>query len=168
MVIPDFLKPGAQYIAPTSGFFFGQVIEQPSLTSFLPHRSAADRLMRQYFISVHPIAPCSHRASLETTYATFWDEILAGYEPRPSTQAIIFAAMFSGAVSMGEDEIFRDLGGYTKGNWMASLKMGTETALSKANFLRTTRMETMQAFIMYMVSEIESTGFLASANVVSI
>ncbi|KAI1872517.1 hypothetical protein JX265_005397 [Neoarthrinium moseri] len=151
MSIPDFLKPGTQYIPPTSGFFFGQVVEQPSLLSFLPHRAAADRLMRRYFISVHPIAPCSHRPTLEGTYATFWEEITSGYEPRPSSQAIVFAAMFSGAVSMDESEIFGELGGYSKSNWTASLKMGTETALGKANFLRTTKVETMQAFIMYML-----------------
>ncbi|KAI0136580.1 hypothetical protein BJ170DRAFT_677453 [Xylariales sp. AK1849] len=151
VTIPEFLRPGTQYIAPTSGFFFGQVVEQPSLLAFLPHRAQADRLMRQYFTSVHPIAPCSHRPSLQKAYATFWDEINVGYEPRPSTQSIIFAAMFSGAVSMDENDVVHELGVFSKGNWMASLKMGTESALSKANFLRTTKVETMQAFIMYML-----------------
>jgi hypothetical protein len=152
MSIPDFLRPSAQYIAPTSGFFFGQVMEQPSLLSFLPHRAAADRLITQYFLSVHPIAPCTHRPTLENIYSTFWDEVLAGYEPRPSMQAIVFAAMFSGAVSMDESDVLRELGGYEKGTWMTNMRVGTETALSKANFLRTTRIETMQAFTMYMVS----------------
>lgn len=152
--VPEFLKPGAQFLAPGSGFFFGQVVEQPSILAFLPHRTTADRLMRQYFSAVHPIAPCCHRPTLESTYANFWDEINANFEPRPSMQAVIFAALFSGAVSMDENEIYRELGGFPKGNWMASLKMGTETALSKANFLRTTKVETMQAFIMYMVSNL--------------
>ncbi|CAJ2501660.1 Uu.00g045130.m01.CDS01 [Anthostomella pinea] len=148
--IPDFLKPGNQYIVPTSGFLFGQIGEPPSILQFLPFRAAADRLMTQYFISVHTIAPCSHRPSLEMTYATFWEEITAGIEPRPSVQAIIFAAMFSGVVSMEEDVIYHELG-YSKGNWVTSLRMGTETALSKANFLRTTKVETMQAFVVYML-----------------
>ncbi|KAI0013499.1 hypothetical protein F4779DRAFT_625316 [Xylariaceae sp. FL0662B] len=149
--LPDFLRPGAQYIVPTSGFFFGQIGESPSILQFLPFRAAADRLIKQYLVAVHPIAPCTHRPSLETIYATFWEEITAGFEPRPSIQAIIFAAMFSGAISMDENDIVRELSVYPKDNWVASLKMGTETALSKANFLRTTRVETMQAFIMYML-----------------
>ncbi|KAI1637980.1 hypothetical protein F4809DRAFT_287311 [Biscogniauxia mediterranea] len=149
--IPDFLRPGSQYIVPTSGFFFGQVGDPPSLLQFLPFRAAADRFITQYFISVHPIAPCSHRPTLEKTYATFWEEITAGFEPRPPVQAIIFAVMFSGVVSMDENVVYHELGGYSKSNWVASLKMGTETALSKANFLRTTKVETMQAFIMYML-----------------
>lgn len=149
--LPDFLKPTNEHIAPTSGFFFGQVSEPPNILQFLPYRAAADRLMTQYFRAVHPIAPCSHRPSIEGAYAAFWEEIAAGFEPRPSTQAVIFAIMFSGIVSMKEDAVFHELGGYPKANWVASLKMGTETALSKANFLRTTRVETIQAFIIYMI-----------------
>ncbi|KAK8089822.1 hypothetical protein PG997_004783 [Apiospora hydei] len=150
--MPDFLRPGAQYIAPTSGLFFSQVIEQPSLSTFLPCREYADRFLRQYFLSVHPIATCAQRASLEETYAAFWNVVNEGYfEPRASTQAIVFAALFSGAVAMDENDAVRELGGFAKENWVHSLKMGTETALSKANFLRTTKMETMQAFIIYML-----------------
>lgn len=151
--LPDFLKPGDQYIVPTSGFFFGQIGESPSILQFLPCQETADRLVKQYFISVHPVASCAHRPTLEATYATFWEEINAGYEPRPSMQAVVFAAMFSGAISMDENVMLTELDGYgySKANWVASLKLGTETALSKANFLRTTKVETMQAFIMYMV-----------------
>ncbi|TGJ86978.1 hypothetical protein E0Z10_g1787 [Xylaria hypoxylon] len=127
--LPDFLKPTNQHIVPTSGFFFGQVGEPPNILQFLPYRPVADRLMAQYFRAVHPIAPCSHRPSMEAAYATFWEEITAGFEPRPSTQAIIFATMFSGIISMSEDVVFHELGGYPKANWVASLKMGTETAL---------------------------------------
>lgn len=64
-------------------------------------------------------------------------------------QAVIFGAMFSGAISV--DENTPEFVGYPRASWVSSLKMGTETALSKANFLRTTKVETMQAFIMYMV-----------------
>ncbi|KAK8114238.1 hypothetical protein PG999_006307, partial [Apiospora kogelbergensis] len=150
--MPDFLRPGAQYIAPTSGLFFSQVIEQPSLSTFLPCRAYADRFLQQYFVSVHPIATCAQRASLEETYAAFWVEVNEGLcEPRASTQSIVFAALFSGAVAMDENDVMRELGGFAKENWVHSLKMGTETALSKANFLRTTKMETMQAFIIYML-----------------
>lgn len=139
-------------MVPSSGFFFGQMGEAPSILQFLPHKPSADRLMKQYFVSVHPIVPCAHRPTLEATYKTFWDDITAGYEPRCSTQAIVFAAMFSGAISMDENDMLVELGGHTKANWVTSLKLGTENALSKANFLVTTKVETMQALIMYMVS----------------
>ena len=149
--IPDYLRPGASYIPPTSGFFFGQVVQSPSLLTFLPTRAAGDRLLQQYFGAVHPIARCVHRPSFEVQYTTFWDEVNQGYEPRASIQAIVFAAWFSAAVSMEESVINREFG-FTKMNLMENMKIGTEAALSKANFLRTTRVETMQAFVMYMVS----------------
>lgn len=149
--LPKFLRPGASYIPPTSGVFFGQVLQSPSLLTFLPSRSAGDRLLEHYFAAVHPIARCAHRPSLEAQYESFWEEATAGYEPRASVQAVVFAAWFSAAVAMDENTINREFG-FTKGNLVENMKIGAEVALSKANFLRTTRIETIQAFVMYMVS----------------
>jgi hypothetical protein len=105
--------------------------------------------MQQYFHAVHPIARAVHRPSFEADYQHFWDEVYSNYEPRPSLQAVVFAAMFSAAISMDEAGINQF--GLTKAAMIERLKLGTETALSKASFLRTTRVETMQAFVMYMV-----------------
>ncbi|KAF6840088.1 fungal specific transcription factor domain-containing protein [Colletotrichum plurivorum] len=146
--LPDFLRPGESYIPPSSGFFFGA--EAQSFESLLPTKEAGDRLIQQYFQAVHPIARCVHRPTFEIDYQNFWDEIYNNYEPRPSTQAIMFAAWFSAAVSMDENVVYR-LFGVTKTSLIERLKSATETALGKANFLRTTRVETMQAFIMYML-----------------
>ena len=120
--LPEYLQPGDQYIVPTSGFVFGQAMEQPPLLQFLPYREAADRLMAQYFAAVHPVAPCSHRPSLEATYAAFWDEIGAGIEPRPSAQALVFAAMLSGIVSMDEHAVLGELCGVPRNTWVSSLR----------------------------------------------
>lgn len=148
--LPDFLRPSASYIPPTSGVFFGQVVQSPSLLTFLPSRPAGDRLLEYYFQAVHPVARCVHRPTLEAQYDAFWDEATAGYEPRASVQAVIFAAWFSAAVALDEGAITREFG-FTKANLVENMKIGTEVALSKANFLRTTRVDTMQAFVMYMV-----------------
>ncbi|KAJ0121663.1 fungal specific transcription factor domain-containing protein [Diaporthe amygdali] len=148
--IPDFLRPGASYIPPTSGVLFGQAVQSPCLLTFLPAKPAGDRLLQHYFEAVHPIARCVHRPSFEVQYAGFWEEATAGYEPRASTQAVVFAAWFSAAVALDEAVINRDFG-FTKVNLVENMKIGTEVALSKANFLRTTRVETLQAFVMYMI-----------------
>lgn len=71
----DWLKPGPAYIAPSSDFFFGQGGQQASLIDFLPSRLAADRLVKQYFQAVHPIAQIVHRPTFEEEYDTFWDEV---------------------------------------------------------------------------------------------
>lgn len=161
--LPDFLRPGESYIPPSSGFFFGQSAEVQSLESSLPTREAADRLLQQYFHAVHPVARCVHRPTFENDYQGFWEEIYSNYEPRPSTQAIMFAAWFSAAVSMDEQVVYR-LFGVTKASLIDRLKAATETALGKANFLRTTRVETMQAFVMYMVRPIPIAFVLAIAD----
>ena len=74
-----------------------------------------------------------------------------GIEPAGSLQALAFAAMFSGAVSMADDMVLRDFG-VGKKNFIDNFQRGTETALGRANILRTTKIESLQAFVMYMVS----------------
>ena len=74
-----------------------------------------------------------------------------GIEPANSLQAVIFAAIFSGVVSMAEQVILLEFG-VSKKDLVDNFQMGTETALGRANIIRTTKIETLQAFIMYMVS----------------
>lgn len=64
--------------------------------------------------------------------------------------------MFSGVVSMDEQIIMRDFG-VSKESLIDNFRLGTETALGRANFLRTTKVETLQAFIMYLVNIVTST-----------
>lgn len=64
---------------------------------------------------------------------------------------MVFAAWFSAAVAMDENAINREFG-FTKANLVENMKIATEVSLSKANFLGTTRIETLQALVMYMVS----------------
>jgi hypothetical protein len=158
----DYLKPGASYIAPASSFFFGRPVHQTSLIDFLPSRVAADRLIKQYFAAVHPIAQILHRPSFEAEYESFWGEASLGIEPPSSVQAIVFAIMFSGVVSMDESTIWRDFG-VSRESLIENFRLGTETALGRANFLRTTKVETLQAFVMYLVC---TTLFFSSAHVV--
>lgn len=73
-----------------------------------------------------------------------------GIEPIGSLQALVFAALFSAVVSMPEDQILNAFA-VSKKDLVDNFQQGAETALGSANLLRTTRLETMQAFIMYMV-----------------
>lgn len=74
--------------------------------------------MAQYVVAVHAVAPCSHLPSLELTYASFWAAVDAGFEPPPSEQVIVLAAMFSSVVSMDEHTVISELGGFPKSNWV--------------------------------------------------
>ena len=72
-------------------------------------------------------------------------------EPTSSLQSVVFAAMFSGVVSMPEDIVLMEFG-VSKKDLVDNFQMGTETALGRANITRTTKIETLQAFVMYLVS----------------
>jgi hypothetical protein len=147
----EWLKPGPSYITPSNGFFFGGNNASTSLIDFLPSRLAADRLIKQYFDCVHPICQILHRPTFEKEYDAFWEDVTLGVEPPNPVQTIVFAAMFSGVVSMEESTISRDFG-ISKTGLLENFKLGTETALSRANFLRTTKIEVLQGFVMYLVS----------------
>lgn len=73
-----------------------------------------------------------------------------GMEPIGSLQAIVFAALFSGVVSMSDDQIYSSFA-VAKRDLVENFQQGTETALGRAHLLRTTKVETMQAFVMYLV-----------------
>ena len=121
-----------------------------ALMDYLPSKNAADTLVAQYFHSVHYVARAVHRPTFEAQYSNFWRHIASGTEPPPSQQAVIFAAMFSAAVSLTDDDVTKNFG-TTKPTLIDSLRSGTEMALGKANFLRTTKTDTMQAFVMYLI-----------------
>ena len=73
-----------------------------------------------------------------------------GIEPASSLQAIVFATLFSAVVSMPEEAILLEFGVSQKA-LVDNFQLGTETALGRANIIRTTKIETLQAFIMYLV-----------------
>lgn len=150
---PAFMGPGPTYIAPSSTFLFSHQSSSASLIDFLPSRNVADRLLDQYWKSVHPIARLVHKPSFKRRYNTFWDDVRLGIEPPGSLQAVIFAAMFSAVVSIPEDAILMEYG-VSKKDLVDNFQMGTETALVRANMIRTTKIETLQAFVMYMVGSV--------------
>ncbi|KAH0565132.1 hypothetical protein GP486_001483 [Trichoglossum hirsutum] len=153
--IHELLMPGSTYIAPgdsrnAPNYFFGGFDHSSSFMAYMIPRPAADRLMLQYFNCVHPLACLVHRPTFEGQYERFWHEISLGSEPPYSLQALYFAVLFSGAVSLSDGAILRDYG-RTKESVVNDFRMNAEAALSKANFIRTTKLETLQAFVMYLI-----------------
>lgn len=146
----SFLEPGPTYIAPRSGFFFSSREQSGSLIDYLPSKPAANILVEQYHVAVHPIAKVVHWPSFMSSYENFWSNIGMGIEPVGSLQAVVFAVMFSAIVSMPDEQIHQAFG-LQKQNMIESFQTGTEMALGKANFLRTTKIETLQALVIYTV-----------------
>lgn len=152
--LPDsWMAPGRDYVAPSSSFFFAPGIQKTSLMAYLPSKILVDKLMDHYWTAVHVIARTVHQPSFERQYIRFWAEISSGLEPRNSFQAVLFAALLSSVISMSEEKILTEYG-VAKDGLVENFKQGTEAALARANFLSTTKLETLQAFVMYLVSGI--------------
>ncbi|KAF2148887.1 hypothetical protein K461DRAFT_232285 [Myriangium duriaei CBS 260.36] len=145
-----YLGPGPDYIAPASNFFFSASNQGMTLRDHLPARATCDMLLEQYWRSCHPVVTIVHKPSFLSQYNLFWQHIMIGTEPPASTQAVIFACLFMAAVSVPEATAVRDYG-VPRAVLIERLKTGTEVCLAKANFLRTTKLETMQAFVMFLI-----------------
>ena len=149
--LEDLVAPGRDYIAPSSSFFFAPEPQRTSGMSFLPAKSMADRLLAHYWESVHYMCRIVHRPSFEREYASLWQTVTPGSEPKPPLLALVLATMLSAVTSMSEEDVLHEFG-VAKPGLLENFQRGTETALYKANFLRSTKLQTLQAFVMYLVS----------------
>jgi hypothetical protein len=148
-----FLQPGPSFITPCSDMLLGSSMSDATLFDLLPMRAAADKLVQRYWDACHPVARILHRQTFEKKYEILWDSVSQGTEPPPSIQAIIFATLFTAVVSMRTPEVMHHFGVDRQG-LIERYQIGTETALGKAHFLRTSKTETLQAFVMYLVSSL--------------
>ena len=159
--------PSSEYVAPSSSFFFTPGAEQTTLMQHLPAEGLVDKLMAHYWQAVHVVAKTMHRPSFERHYRKFWDSIGSGVEPRKSFQAVLFAAILSSVISMSSDQVLSEFG-VDKHGLVDNFREATEAALSRANLLQTTKLETLQAFVMYLVSPrvpISSSNVFCSDNI---
>lgn len=143
--------PSNEYVAPSSSFFFTPGAEKTTLMNYLPAKVLVDKLIAHYWQAVHVIARTVHRPSFERHYDNFWKSVASGIEPRNSFQAVVFAALLSSVVSMSNGKVLSEFG-VDKQGLVDNFREATEAALSRANLLRTTKLETLQAFVMYLVS----------------
>ncbi|KAL6707345.1 hypothetical protein ACN47E_004124 [Coniothyrium glycines] len=146
----SWLAPSSDFVAPSSAFFFAPGIQRSSLTIHLPSKIMVDNLISHYWNAVHTIAKTVHRPSFERQYERFWVSINSGIEPRNSFQAVVFATLLSSIISMPEHKILSDFG-VGKRKLVDNFREATEAALARANFLATTKLETLQAFVMYLI-----------------
>lgn len=150
MLPETYLAPGPDYIAPASNFFFPGVAGPSTMTDYLPSRNVSDQLIAQYLLATHPIARVVHRPTFEKQYVLFWDNFTRGNSPPAPIQALVFSAMFSAAVSLS-DNMAIQLTGMPKNLLIDRLRTTAEMSLSRAHFLQTTKIDTLQAFAMYMI-----------------
>lgn len=158
--IPDFLRPSSDYITPSSSALFGHLTAVPVVQKLLPSSWICDFLKNTYFTNVHPIASCLHQPTFEQQFREFLIHVDRGRQPRRPRQALVFSMLFSGVVAADADEIAVQLN-VRKVDLVALVKYGVEASLGKANLLRTTSVEAMQAFVIYLVRRVPRASFLS-------
>lgn len=100
---------------------------------------------------MHAVACIVHRPSFQERYKVFWYNASRGARDTPeSTQALVYAALFAGVVSMDAEAVREELKG-DREVWVKTLEKATAISLSRAHAIRTEKPETMQAFVMYLV-----------------
>lgn len=135
------MAPGPDYIAPVSTFFFPEAMPPGASMNYMPSQGLSDQLIAQYLAAVHPIARVVHQPSFERQYSIFWQCVNSGTSPPAPLQSIIFAALFSAAVSLPED-VTLQIAGMPKSLLVDRLRSATEMSMSRANLLRTTKIDT--------------------------
>ncbi|RDW83610.1 Zn(II)2Cys6 transcription factor [Aspergillus mulundensis] len=139
-------------LTPSEAFLFGHTTTSKVLTEYLPSRTLSDRLLERYWCAVHPIARVVHRPSFLERYEALYEYLEQGSPPPPSLIAIVCAVLFSAAVSMSDaDAVEIGMSGNSKQNLLAQFKVGTEAALGRAHLIRTSSLETLQAFVAYLL-----------------
>jgi len=118
----------------------------------LPSRRISDRLLDHYWTSVHPVARILHRPSFAQRYETLWEAIDNGNQSQiaPSLIAIVLSILLSAVVSMSDQQVWETCG-VPREELSDRLKSGVELSFGKARLLNTTKIETLQAFVAYLV-----------------
>ncbi|KAF2641433.1 hypothetical protein P280DRAFT_498255 [Massarina eburnea CBS 473.64] len=146
----SWMSPGSDYVAPLSSFFFGPNVDNASLLAYLPSKVLVDKLLVHYWQVVHVIVRTVHRPSFERHYQVFWKNVRVRLEPRPSFQALLFAMLLSSIISMSEEKVLMEFR-VDKQSLVDNFRQGTDSALARANLLQTTKLETLQAFVTYLL-----------------
>lgn len=145
------MSPGIDCVAPSPNLLFGPGADDSTLLTCLPNRVLVDKVLAHYWQVVDIIVRTVHRPSFERDYQTFWKNVSIRVENRPSFQALLFSVLLISIISIPEEKVLADFG-VEKQSLVDSFIQGTESALARAHLLRTTKLETLQAFVTYLVS----------------
>lgn len=140
------LSPGI----PSLKLIFEHVSRDEDLTQYIPSRQVADKLLEQYWSAVHPVARIVHRPSFAQRYETLWEAIENRHCLPPSLAAMMCSVLLFAVITMSDMQVLQ-ICQIPRQRLTSDLKAGVESALSQAHLLKTTKIETLQAFVAYLV-----------------
>lgn len=133
---------------PASAALLGSGLSISSLISFHPSYDSATKLWKLYSENVDPIVKVTHGPSFETTFKRIAAN--PGLTSR-SLEALIFAVYHIAIVSSSEKECMK-LFGESQSILQARYYDAARQALVNANFLRTTDLAVIQAYILFLLA----------------
>ena len=136
---------------PDTLFIFGSKMHATDLRSMHPPPAGIEFLCATYFQNADPLLKILHRPTTQVEIAAAADNLIAG-PPKPALEALMFSMYFVAVTSLSQEQCLASLG-QDKDKLLAQFKYGSETALANAQFLTSTDMLCLQAFVIYVVSK---------------
>lgn len=135
---PGFLTTASQRLFP-----------QPGLD--LPTRNELSLLYYQYWTAVDPLAHIIHKPSFEGDCRKYLPHGQIIDAAPTSFKALLLAMCLAAAVSLPFGKA-KEVLGICQATLVDRFKIATEKALTDANFMSSVKIQTLQAFTIYMVS----------------
>lgn len=136
---------------PDTLFIFGSKRNTTDLRFLHPFTPGIAFLCNTYFQKADPLLKVLHRPTIQVAISAAADKLNAG-PLDPALEALMFSMYFVGVTSLSQEQCLANLG-HDRDKLLAQFKYGAETALANAQFLTSTDLKCLQAFVIYAVSE---------------
>ena len=107
------------------------------------------QLCETYFRNVDPLVKILHRPTIEKKFRAFMSNPVDN--PLSKTDEALFFAVYFAAVTSLQPDSCKALLGEDRGPLVVQYRQAAEYALARADYLNSTSLETLQAFILYSV-----------------
>lgn len=116
-----------------------------------PSPETRSNLCQLYLERIHPIFKLLHGPTLKA-FMQDGTQYLRYPPDHPAPEALKFCTYYA-TVSVVDETICQETFGATKSALMSKFRFGAEITLSKADFINTTDLTVLQAFMLFLVSE---------------
>ena len=139
------LEPSPGLLTPNSQMF----LPQPGPE--LPNRSELNFLYYQYWAAVDPLAHVVHRPTFDGEMSKYLVHGQVIDAAPASFKALLLAMCLAAAVSLSPTQV-KEMLGVPQPALVGRFKVATEKTLTTSNFMNSFKIQTLQAFTVYLVS----------------
>ena len=141
-------------LEPPSGLLLSASQCPPGWGNFFPSREEIHILYHQYYAAVDPLAHLIHKPSFDTECFNLSSSLPSLESAPASFRALLLAMCMAAAVSLSPMQSQLQLGIAKQNELVGKLKVATEKALIEANYMKSFKLQTLQAFTIYMVCQV--------------